>query len=395
MTRTICNLRAALRVAFLSVIFLFMACGGQNNAHGQTCGSDYVIKEGESLAEIASRVYGTTSQWTIIFYANQDRLGANASLLVPGLSIKIPCISQPPQERLPEAAMARAGPSKPARFELSSLVKRIDFLTADGFAPFTGRSLANGGMLTHALSASMNLIKEQAKGGFDFRVSWVNDWGAHINPLLTSRAFDLGFPWTKPDCENFLELDQDAKYRCQKFFFSDPLYEVLTVLFVQKNSPITFSSDDELLGKKICQPTGTSTYELDKGGRTWVKDSKITLMRPQTIDECFRLLDSGTVDAVVASDLTGRATITALGMTDRIRMIERPVAIGTLHVIVAKTHPHARTLLYYVNDSLTKLRESGEYDRISESHLSQFWEAQDMDKKPVSGNTPNSSASKP
>jgi len=62
---------------------------------------------------------------------------------------------------------------------------------------------------------------------------------------------------------------------------------------------------------------------------------------------------------------------------------------------VAKTHPHARTLLYYVNDSITKLRESGEYDKITESHLSRFWEAQDMENKLVSGNTPDSSASKP
>ena len=44
----------------------------------QTCGTDYTIREGETLAQIAARVYGNPAQWTIIFYANQDRLGTNA-----------------------------------------------------------------------------------------------------------------------------------------------------------------------------------------------------------------------------------------------------------------------------------------------------------------------------
>ena len=65
-------------------------------AHAQTCGGDYTIKEGESLADIAARVYGNSSQWPLIFYANQDRMGANASMLVPGLSIRVPCMSGQP-----------------------------------------------------------------------------------------------------------------------------------------------------------------------------------------------------------------------------------------------------------------------------------------------------------
>src|SRR5262249_58569155 len=67
-----------------------------NTAAAQTCGTEYKIKEGETLAQIAARVYGNPTQWTVIFYANQDRLGANASLLVPGLAIALPCIGGTP-----------------------------------------------------------------------------------------------------------------------------------------------------------------------------------------------------------------------------------------------------------------------------------------------------------
>jgi hypothetical protein len=44
--------------------------------------------------------------------------------------------------------------------------------------------------------------------------------------------------------------------------------------------------------------------------------------------------------------------------------------------LISKAHPHSRTILYYMNSSLAKLRDSGEYDRIIERHLARFWEAQ-------------------
>jgi polar amino acid transport system substrate-binding protein len=376
--------RGLLRVGLALMAFCLFVCGRSPLASAQTCGTDYVVKEGESLADIAARVYGSSSQWTLIFYANQDRMGANASMLVPGLSIRIPCIGgqQPPtqssQPTVPSTAQPSANPqASPDAIELSSVVRRIEFLTADGYTPFTDRSLPSGGMITHIVSASMDLIKEQAAGGFGYNVSWVNDWAAHLNPLLITRAFDVGFPWLKPDCDHPTDLSQDARYRCQKFFFSDPLYEIFTVLFVKSNSPITFAKDDDVIGKTLCQPAGYSTYELDKGGRNWIKDNKVVLLRPQTIEECFRLVDNGSVTAAVTADLTGKAVTVALGLGDRVKALPRPVAIGTLHLIVPKTHPHASTVLYYLNSAIAKLRESGEYDKIVESHLSRFWNSQD------------------
>jgi len=365
------------------IIAMALPLGFSGQAAAQSCGTDYTVKEGESLADIAGRVYGSSSQWTLIFYANQDRLGANASMLVPGLSIRIPCLggqqsaTPAPAAAPPSSQSQAASAAGQDQMELSSVVKRIEFLTADGSPPFTDRSLPNGGMITQIVTTAMDLVKEQSQGSFAYNVSWVNDWAAHLNPLLITRAFDAGFPWLKPDCSHPADLSQDAKYRCQKFFFSDPLYEVFTVLFVKADSPITFAKDDEIIGKTLCQPVGASTYDLDKGGRNWVKENKVTLLRPQSVEECFRLLDSGSVNAVVTADLTGKAVTAALGLGDKVKALKRPVGIGTLHVIVPKTHPHASTVLYYVNTSISKLRESGEYDKIVDSHLSRFWVTND------------------
>jgi polar amino acid transport system substrate-binding protein len=354
-----------------------------DTADAQTCGTEYTIKDGETLAQIAGRVYGNPTQWTVIFYANQDRLGGNMSLLVPGLSIRLPCIGsgqgQTPVAVSPPPGKGAAPPPAPAAepsFIISSLLRRIEFLTADGFAPYTGRSLEGGGMTTQIIDAAMNLIKEEAKGRFDFGISWVNDWAAHLNPLLLTRAFDVGFPWARPDCESGLPLDQSSQFRCQRFFFSDPLYESVTGLFVRSTAKIKSLRREELAGMTLCRPAGAPIHELDKDGRNWVKENVVTLMRPPSVDECFRLLGSGAVDGVVEAELAGRASMASLGLTDKVRMLDQPVALTTYHVLISKSHPHARTILYYVNSSLEKLREKGDYDRIIERHLNKFWEAQ-------------------
>src|SRR5262245_50917455 len=121
---------------------------GPASSIAQTCGTDYTIKEGETLAQIAARIYGNPAQWTVIFYANQDRLGTNESLLVPGLALRLPCIGVSPQSQpLPQIATtpAQSPATSESAFVISSLLRRVEFVTADGFSPYTGRLLEGGG----------------------------------------------------------------------------------------------------------------------------------------------------------------------------------------------------------------------------------------------------------
>ena len=366
------------RFAKCALIFVFFTSWFSLDifsASAKTCGKDYVVQKGDSLASIATKVYGEASQWMIIFYANQDRLGTNISLLAPGLALRMPCLGEAPEASLPEAQSVGIAPKPNSqdKFLLSRLVKRIEFLTAEGYAPMTGRALPKGGMLTDVLSSSMELIKRQSDGEFSYGVSWVNDWSSHLNPLLSSRAFDAGFPWERPDCDEPDELDTELEYRCQSFFFSDPLYEIFEVFFVRNKSNFRFASDNDVIGKRICITIDNGLDDLNGEGRNWVKDGKITVIRPASLQECFQLLDDKAVDAVVAPDVTGRAIATSLGITGKVKALSRPLNIETVHVIVSKTHPHARTLLYYINSALAKLRENGEYDRMVEEHLTHFW----------------------
>jgi polar amino acid transport system substrate-binding protein len=369
---------------------LAATCSQTSSGIAQTCGADYVLKEGDTLAQIATRVYGDPAQWTIILYANQDRLGTNESLLVPGFALKVPCVSGlQPQQPLPPIATtpAQAVAAPEAAYSTSSLVRRVELLTAEGYTPYAGRLLEGGGMLTDVISAAMGLVKEETRGRFDYSISWVNDWTAHLNPLLMTHAFDAGFPWERPDCDGGTLLDASSQFRCQKFFFSDALTEVATYVFVRKDSRIKTLNSEDIAGSTLCRPSVRLTHELDQGGRDWLKDGKIKLVRPNTIDECFRLLDNATVDGVVEAELVGRTSINALGMADRVQPIEQPLALTSLHAVVSKSHPQARAILYYINTSMAKLRDSGEYERILARHLARFWGAQ------TKANTPSRAAS--
>ena len=73
-------------VAWLFIaVMVGTSCLIATRSSAQTCGAEYTLKPGDTLADIARTVYGNAGQWNIIYYANQDRLGDNATLLVPGL----------------------------------------------------------------------------------------------------------------------------------------------------------------------------------------------------------------------------------------------------------------------------------------------------------------------
>ena len=336
-----------------------------------SCGSKYTVQDGDTLGDIANRTYGLSNKWTLIYYGNQKQFG-NEPILVPGNKINIPCIVAPEPASVSIAPAGAPSDDQPAKIEISQIAADINLLTADDYQPFTDRALPDGGLITEVIKNAFTALNENGEGP-KHKISWVNDWSAHLNPLLADKVFDMGFPWLQPDCKNYAQLDKPARFRCEKFFFSNPVFEILVVFFTLNDSQFQFATDDEVVGKRICRPVGYFTFDLDKDGRNWVKEEKITLVRPQSVDECFRLLQNQEVDAVALNEFTGRAAIKKSKIEDKIRVIERPISLAGLHVIIAKTHPRARTFIHYINSALHRLQETGEYREIVDKHLSRFW----------------------
>ncbi|MEM7427994.1 MAG: transporter substrate-binding domain-containing protein [Pseudomonadota bacterium] len=353
------------------VLFAVGWLGAGSIAHAIECGEKYTVGENDTLNDIAQRAYGLASKWTLIFYANQKQFG-NSPVLVKGKQLNIPCIKPPATTRALKSAAGPASDPAPGKIQVSRIKGDIQLLTASDYRPFTDQSLPGGGMITELVDTALKTLTAES-GGPGHAVSWVNDWASHLNPLLVRKTFDMGFPWFKPECGRYDELDEPAKFRCDRFFFSKPVFEILVLFFSRKGSGFQFANDNQVLGKRLCRPTGYFTFDLDADGRNWIKEEKVVLIRPQSVDDCFQLLMRNEVDAVALNEFTGRAAIRKLGIEENIQVIERPVSLLSLHVIVAKTHLRARTYLHYINSSLDLLRKNGAYDKIVDRHLSRFW----------------------
>ena len=378
------------KLTLVSSLAILLSVSGVASVQAATCGSVHNVKSLETLSSISTIYYGSPRSWRKIYNANYKVVGTNPAFILPGQSLNIPCknskivkipvarvktaaVQQPPAVQSPAVQPPAVKTSAPTG-DLS--LPKIRVLTGGDYKPFTDQKLPNGGMITDIVDRSLS-SQQLAVAGPNSKLSWVNDWAAHLDPLLVNKAFDIGFPWFKPDCSKYDALDKPAKFRCDKFHFSQPVFEILVLFFKRKGTAFTFKSDDDVIGSKICRPSGYFTFDLDEKGRNWVKDKKITLVRPQTVEECFRLLQSGGVDALALNEFTGKASLKKLSMNDSITTIEKPVSILTLHVVVAKTHEEAKALLAYVNAGLGRIRSNGVYGAIVDRHLTAFWKKQD------------------
>ncbi len=339
-----------------------------NSAAAETCGGVYAVQPGDSLSVIADKLYKDAGKWSAIHSRNIGTIGPKPSALRVGMKLSLACLEGLPLglEGGKEISASVPVAAKPVRIASGSaeVRHRINLLTADDFAPFTGKDLHNGGMMTDVLNAAMRHAGPEQ----GYAVHWVDLWTAHEEPLLSNALLDAGFPWYKPDCGNNPE-----EPRCKNFLFSDPLFEVLVLMFTDKARPLTFTKDEDLFGKTFCRPQGYETYLFEQQGRHWLRDGKVEVVQPLTTAECYEMVLEGKADAVVMNEFTGRAQIKELGLSDRFDAVPEPISIQALHVIVHKTHPEAQQMMDMVNAALRGIREDGTYQAIIEDHMARVW----------------------
>ncbi|AHD01659.1 transporter substrate-binding domain-containing protein [Leisingera methylohalidivorans] len=338
------------------------------SAAAETCGGVYAVQPGDSLSVIADKLYKDAGKWSAIHSRNIDTIGPKPSGLRAGMALSLACLEGLPLgldggKEISASVPVEAKPVQIA-FGSAEVRHRINLLTADDFAPFTGKDLHNGGMMTDVLNAAMRHADPEQ----GYAVHWVDLWTAHEEPLLSNALLDAGFPWYKPDCENSPE-----EPRCENFLFSDPMFEVLVLMFTDKARPLAFTKDEDLFGKTFCRPQGYETYLFEQQGRHWLRDGKVEVVQPLTTAECYAMVLDGKADAVVMNEFTGRAQIKELGLSDRFDAVPEPISIQALHVIVHKSHPKAQQLMEMVNASLRGIRQNGTYQAIIEDHMARVW----------------------
>ncbi len=346
------------RLAFLLFICL-LSSGAKETFAMPTCSAPYTVTAGDSLSRIAKQAYRDANLWPYIYgYSdNAGVIGPNPGLISIGITLKLPPCPQ------------TGGTNKAKPIVNDRETRRpdtIEALTGGDYAPFTDQSLENGGMLTEIVDAAFG----QADGRPDYSIDWINDWSAHIDPLLRRHKYAMGFPWFKPNCNAPETLSNDDVKRCE-FDFSEPLFDMLIILFKRADDTRDLVSDQDLHGTRLCRPAGYFTFDLTE--RDLVPGETIELERPQSVGECFHKLVDGDIDYVTINEFTGKSAINEFGYGDIVNASEQLADSLGLHMIIHRDHPDATTLLQQFNSGLAALRQDGRYDEIVGRHLATFY----------------------
>ncbi|KUJ73171.1 peptidoglycan-binding protein LysM [Ruegeria marisrubri] len=408
---------------FVSSLALVAAAG---SAFAQEACSSYVIQRGDTLRQLALRVYGT-EDYRPIYDANRDTIGKNPNIIRLGDTLQMPCVTaeagpaavaeteaermaadmaaeliRAAEERAAKAiaeaearvaaaeeearkaseeaviaarAAARAEIEQ-ARAEGAALIReagdeerpairdrQLLLITGGGYAPFTDESLPNRGLYTKLVeTAFLRAAPEQA-----YKIQFVNDWNSHLDLLMPTLAFDATFPWSRPNCEEAETLSESDRNRCETYNFSKPFYEVVDTFFALDGSGYeTTLTYADFAGATICRPEGWSLSHMDAVG---LYEPAIKLFRPLSPDECFHAVMDGRADIVAVEAHLAVDAIKRLGYEHQI--IENPnlAAIKPLNIMTHVDNPDGEAILETLNQGLEIMQQSGEWRDIVSTAL--------------------------
>ncbi|MEM9146907.1 MAG: transporter substrate-binding domain-containing protein [Pseudomonadota bacterium] len=236
-------------------------------------------------------------------------------------------------------------------------------LLSGPYPPFAGQALPDNGMLSDVILRAI----DRAAQGRSTRVSFINDWSAHLTILLPDGAFDVGYPWFRPDCENPGRLDAELRQRCADFVWSQPLHEMVIGYFVATDSQIEEAREySALTGTRICRPEGEPLFDLAQNG---LEPPRVSIVAAPSVEDCLTQLAEGEVDVVSLGVADAESAIAELGLAGRVTELPELADIVTLHALSPKTNPAGRAYITLVNRGLRQMRESGEWYEVVARHL--------------------------
>jgi polar amino acid transport system substrate-binding protein len=208
-----------------------------------------------------------------------------------------------------------------------------------------------------------------AKDGRTITASWGKDRQGMIAAVFEANAAQFAVPWETPVCSGEETMGPNSALLCDRALLSDPLFQLLYVLFIRPDSNFDLASAEKAEGGVLCAPADHEMPELSDQQRQWIASKKLALTRPATIIDCLGMLERKEADALLVNEIEGRFTLARLGLTNTLRMAESPVATRGVHIAMAKDQPEAEVMLAKLNEAIAQLRKSGRYGEIVARHL--------------------------
>lgn len=336
--------------------------GAAASAQAVTCGETYIVQPGDYLSTIAERAYGRTGSFNLIYSANVDVIGPNPGLISVGDPLFIPCIDGNLGASQADASAIRQRTT--AALPGPSADRPIRVLTATGWAPFMDEDQAQGGLLTEII----NLALENADSKPKYQIDFINDDGAHLQPLITDHAYDISIGWSQPNCDLVDKLEDESLFRCNNLDFSDPLYEEVLGYYSPAADPV-FTDHAQLQGKRICR---AEAYTLAPMEEVDLVAPVIEVVRAPTAADCVNFILENKADAALIAVDVADGRIAELRVQDQIQMHEALTFVDVLHAVIAKTHPQNEEILAVVNNGLGNIKDSGLWFETVRRHMTAF-----------------------
>jgi polar amino acid transport system substrate-binding protein len=218
--------------------------------------------------------------------------------------------------------------------------KVLKVVTEAGFAPFEFKES------DAFVGFDMDIIRAIAKAeGYTANISHMGF--ESLIPALQANKADVAIAAMSINDERKKSVD-----------FSTPYFDAGLIIAVQKNTAGITTLND-LKGKKIaCQ---VATIGADACNAIKAKDPKTEVRTFDGIGEAFMELEKGGIDAVINDYAVTAYYIKTTGK-DKTKMVGEIFSADDHYGIAVKKGNTA--MLTMINDGLTKIKASGEYDQI-------------------------------
>lgn len=331
-------------------------------AQSVECGAPYTVRAGDTLSRIANTVYGSASDFQIIYSANSTVIGGNPGVIQVGMTLDIPCLGGDVTASTADtAAITEVVTTESLPAPITDMIRVV---AGGNWAPFLSEEQAQGGMLTEIV----NVALDNAAGEPDYRIDFINDWGAHLQPLISDHRYDFSLAWFRPNCEIVDRLSDDSKFRCNNLMWSETLFEQIFGYYTRVGQP-TPAAYADMFGQTICRPAGYSLFMLEEND---LVAPNITMVLADSPQDCFLGLADGRYDVVALAVDTAEGVIASEGLTDQVVLNESLSQVLTVHAVISNTNPNAGAYLAALDNSLIEMKKSGEWFNIVRRHLSEF-----------------------
>ncbi|MEM1316020.1 MAG: hypothetical protein AAGI51_15790, partial [Pseudomonadota bacterium] len=179
--------------------------------------------------------------------------------------------------------------------------------------------------------------------------------GAARAPEGRLSAYDLVYPWVRPDCDRLERLPPELAARCTRYDFSQPLATARIAWFARADAPFVGAErPSELRGLTICRPEGMFDGDLAAAGLAPPRAGRLS---PATARACLDAVAAGEADLASLEAREARRARAAFPPLPDVTELPALASRVTLHAAAWRGSTAGRAALAILDAGLDALRD--------------------------------------